>query len=64
MIRVLEKLGYVQLRQKGSHVRLRCESHPHRRPTTVPLHHELKRGTLKGILRDADLTEQQFQDLR
>jgi predicted RNA binding protein YcfA (HicA-like mRNA interferase family) len=53
LIRVLERLGWEVVRQRGSHVRLR---HPDRRTfLVVPLHRELKRGTLRGILRDAGL---------
>jgi predicted RNA binding protein YcfA (HicA-like mRNA interferase family) len=41
-------------------VRLR---HPDRRAfLVVPLHRELKRGTLRGILRDADVTVDQLRD--
>jgi predicted RNA binding protein YcfA (HicA-like mRNA interferase family) len=53
LIRALERVGWETVRQRGSHVRLR---HPERRTSlVVPLHQELKRGTLAGILRDADL---------
>jgi predicted RNA binding protein YcfA (HicA-like mRNA interferase family) len=53
LIRALQRLGWQQVRQRGSHVRLR---HPDRRTfLVVPLHKELTRGTLHGILRDADL---------
>ena len=44
-IAALAKLGYTVLRQKGSHVRLVCPKHP---PVTVPLHHEIDRGTLRS----------------
>src|SRR6266498_2034470 len=50
----VERLGWETVRQRGSHVRLR---HPERRTfLVVPLHKELKRGTLRGILRDADVS--------
>ena len=46
LIRALERLGWETVRQRGSHVRLR---HPERQPfLVVPLHKELKRGTLRG----------------
>lgn len=38
--------------------------HPDRRaPLTVPLHRELKRGMLTGILNDAGLTPEEFRRL-
>lgn len=63
VIAVLEQVGYTVVRQKGSHVRMRCSEDPRRRPTSVPLHREVRRGTLKGILNDADLTRDQFLNM-
>jgi predicted RNA binding protein YcfA (HicA-like mRNA interferase family) len=46
--------------QRGGHVRLR---HPERRTfLVVPLQKELKRGTLRGILRDADVSADELRD--
>lgn len=52
-IAVLRRFGYEQARQEGSHVRLTC---PGRTPVTVPLHREIKRGTLRAILRTTGVT--------
>jgi predicted RNA binding protein YcfA (HicA-like mRNA interferase family) len=60
VIRVLGKFGYVAVRQKGSHVRLRHPTDPARAPVTVPQHKELATGTLRRILRDAQLESEQF----
>jgi len=54
---VLRRLGYELARQKGSHVRLTCSG---RAPVTVPMHRTLKRGTLKAILRTAELSLEDF----
>ena len=60
LVRVLERLGWESVRQRGSHVRLR---NPERRAfLVVPLHKELKRGTLRGILRDADISVDELRD--
>lgn len=56
-IGALAKLGYVESRQRGSHVRLTANG---RNPVTVPLHKELDRGTLRSILRTADVDVQAF----
>lgn len=56
LVKALERLGYLVVRQRGSHVRLRHPTEPTRRPTTVPMHRELKTGTLRAILADANLT--------
>jgi len=49
LIRALEHLGYVVIRQKGSHARLRHQGPP-AHTITVPMHNPLKTGTLHGIL--------------
>jgi predicted RNA binding protein YcfA (HicA-like mRNA interferase family) len=61
LIKALERFGWEQVRQRGSHVRLK---HPDRTvPLVIPLHRELKRGTLNGILRDAGLGRDELRDL-
>lgn len=63
VIRVLERIGYQIVRQKGSHIRLRDENDPEHLPITVPDHRTLKPGLLRQILRDANLTVGEFVDL-
>lgn len=55
--RVLEKIGFVCLRQKGSHrIYVRGQV-----GITVPDHgHELKKGTLANIIRCTGLSPQEF----
>jgi len=60
LIRALGKFGYVAVRQKGSHVRLRHPSDARRLSVTVPLHSEIAFGTLRRILRDAGGTVDQL----
>jgi predicted RNA binding protein YcfA (HicA-like mRNA interferase family) len=55
-VRALERLGFVWLRQSGSHVILRRQE----RGCVVPLHAELKTGTLAGVLRQADVSAEEF----
>jgi predicted RNA binding protein YcfA (HicA-like mRNA interferase family) len=43
LVRILEKFGYVRVRQKESHVRLRHSTEAQRKSLTVPLHKTLKR---------------------
>jgi predicted RNA binding protein YcfA (HicA-like mRNA interferase family) len=54
--RALERLEFVKLRQSGSHVIMRRES----KGCVVPMHAELKVGTLAGILRQADVAPEEF----
>ena len=55
-IAVLQRLGFVQVRQRGSHVIMRRGEHG----CVVPLHRELKVGTLAGLLRQAGVDGDAF----
>jgi len=55
-IRAFERLGFVVVRQSGSHVMMRRGSVG----CVVPLHREIKRGTLGGILRQAGVDADAF----
>ncbi len=55
-VRALKRLGFVPLRQTGSHLILRKDS----RTIVVPQHKPLKPGTLKGVIAQAGLTLEQF----
>jgi len=59
-IKCFEKIGYEVVRQKGSHVRLH---HPTKNPLTVPRHKTLGTGLLRKLLRDAELSIEEFVSL-
>jgi predicted RNA binding protein YcfA (HicA-like mRNA interferase family) len=61
-ILALEKLGFVQVRQRGSHVVLKKETSEGAVGCVVPLHRELAIGTLRGILKQAGVTPDEFMD--
>jgi predicted RNA binding protein YcfA (HicA-like mRNA interferase family) len=56
IVRVLERLGFVVVRQRGSHIILRREA----RGCVVRNHREVKVGTLAGLLRQAGVTPEEF----
>ena len=59
-IRVLETLGFSQVRQRGSHVVLKKSTPAGAVGCVVPLHRELAVGTLRGILRQAKIDPEEF----
>jgi predicted RNA binding protein YcfA (HicA-like mRNA interferase family) len=63
VIKVLQKIGYRIVHRKGSHVRLRDDANPRHLPVTVPDHKRIKPGLLRQILRNADLTVDEFLQL-
>jgi len=64
LVRFLKQQGFVEVRQRGSHLTLRRESDG--RTVTVPVHtgQDIGKGLLKKILSDAGYTVEQFNRLR
>ena len=60
VIRTLERLGFAQVRQRGSHVVLRRETPQGAVGCVVPLHREVAIGTLRSILKQAGITADEF----
>ena len=62
VIRVLERIGFRAIRQRGSHVRM---VHADGRVTSVPVHagKDVGRGLLRKILRDVELTVDELTEL-
>jgi len=59
-IRALERLGFEQVRQRGSHVIMKKDTPTGKIGCSVPLHRELKIGTLRGILKQAKVEPEDF----
>ena len=54
VVRIFETLGFAQVSQRGSHVKLQRQSADGSKQTlTIPNHPELDRGTLRAIYRQA-----------
>ncbi|MEB3233752.1 MAG: type II toxin-antitoxin system HicA family toxin [Leptolyngbyaceae bacterium] len=58
----LKKLGFQQVRTTGSHVVMKKITSSGEIGCVVPMHKELKIGTLSGILKQAQVTAQEFID--
>jgi predicted RNA binding protein YcfA (HicA-like mRNA interferase family) len=52
----LERIGFVRMRQKGSHLVMRRGTSV----CVVPMHREVDQGTLRGILRQAGVSPEEF----
>jgi len=57
---LIRKFGFEISRQKGSHVTLVKYESGRKVVTVVPLHPELKPGTLLGILKLAEISKDKF----
>ncbi|MCL7419818.1 MAG: type II toxin-antitoxin system HicA family toxin [Methylobacter sp.] len=56
VVRALQRLGFVVVRQRGSHIVMRRGSSG----CVVPNHAELKTGTLSGVLKQAGISPDEF----
>ena len=54
------KFGFQIVRQRGSHTILKKETPEGKIGTVVPMHPEIKIGTLKGILEQAKVSVEEF----
>ena len=52
VIKIFERYGAVVVRTAGSHVRIFYKDSSREYHITIPLHKELKKGTLKAISKD------------
>lgn len=55
-VRIFERMGFVVMRQNGSHIVLRKGSSG----CVIPNHKEIKIGTLASILRQAGVSAEEF----
>ena len=61
-IHTLERLGFEEVRQRGSYVVLKKQTPEGALGCVVPLHRELAIGTLRGILKQAGVTSDEFME--
>jgi predicted RNA binding protein YcfA (HicA-like mRNA interferase family) len=60
VVRALKRAGFVELRQKGSHVSMEKRTGDTTWKTVVPMHSEIAKGTLSDILKQSGLTLSDF----
>jgi len=62
-VKCFENMGYVIVRQKGSHIRMRHGSDKNKKPLTIPKHNVLGKGLLRKLVRDAEISVEEFNRL-
>jgi len=60
IIRALERLGFAQARQRGSHVVMKKSTPDGSIGCVVPMHDEVAIGTLRSILKQAKVSADEF----
>lgn len=63
MCKLLEKIGFEKIYGKGSHIRFK---HSDGRRTVIPVHgnEDLGKGLLREILRQINLSKEDYEELR
>jgi len=62
IVKALERMGFFQARQRGSHVVMRKNLPEGAVGCVVPMHKEVATGTLHSILKQASVTQEQFEE--
>ncbi|MBM81094.1 MAG: hypothetical protein CMJ78_10930 [Planctomycetaceae bacterium] len=62
VIAILTAHGFVEARQRGSHIALQATDEDDKTPTViVPNHKEIRTGTLRSIIRQSQLPRELFE---
>ena len=62
-VKAFKQLGYEEVRQRGSHVRMYHHDKAKHLPLTIPQHKKLGKGLLRKLLCDAHITVEKFIEL-
>lgn len=62
ILAALKRAGFAIVSQKGSHIKLRGVRNGRLLTVIVPNHSEVARGTFGSILRQADMTQKEFEN--
>ena len=63
VMKALLRIGYTHVRTSGSHAILNKQTETGKITIPVPLHRELAKGTLKSIMRQAELKVEDLMQL-
>ena len=63
IVRALQRVGWVVVRQRGSHIRLQKHLSNEVLKITVPAHRPVKSSTLSHILKQAQMDLEKFLEL-
>jgi predicted RNA binding protein YcfA (HicA-like mRNA interferase family) len=63
LLRAVQRAGFVVLRQKGSHVSMEKRNAEGYWRTIVPMHREIRPGTLSDILNQTGLSKEELAEL-
>ena len=59
--RILSRHGFIEVRQRGSHIVMQCKKPGTTITVPVPNHTELRIGTLQSIIRQSGIPRTEFE---
>lgn len=59
--KLLERYGFKEVRRKGSHIVMQKRTGNSTITVPIPNHKELKKGTLKSIIRQSGVSKEEFE---
>ena len=62
-VKCFEKRDYRVVRQKCSHGHMIPKSDKNKKPLTIPKHNVLGKGLLRKLIRDAEISVEEFNEL-
>lgn len=63
MVKILSKIGFVEVSQKGSHIKMKKKDEAGTDIVIIPAHSELTPGTFQNILKMANMSLEEFDSL-
>ena len=60
IVSAFQRLGFVKVRQRGSHIRMEKRGGDHTIRVTIPAHRPVKRSTLAHLLKQAEVPLDDF----
>jgi len=63
MVKILGRIGFAIVGRKGSHVRMKRQRGKEVLIVIIPMHRELAKGTLRSVLRQANMTSEDLNRL-
>lgn len=61
LIKIFTKFGFLVVRQRGSHVQLEKRAGNEIIRLTIPMHNQLKKGTLSHIIKASKINEEELE---
>lgn len=60
-VKIFKRIGFVEISQKGSHLKMRGFWNDKLQTVVIPMHKEIAFGTFKSVLSQSGMTKMEFE---